>query len=239
MHPILEEFLEKWVWPTGAGAPGAKFRLRLTRKCLPGWEGTVKGILNGIQKELDSGSEEWKKRRAYSGYAIEGIQMSINQMCAQLLSVDIGDQEQYINLQRTRARQIWDECKHSKLHVDVLLENGWIKNERELMEIVPANTQHLNAYFGLSHSFENIHPMARAGQHYYNEAIAVLGIEAHLALVDDPMVRHENLSQRDEERMHFLQGKFQIDYYCTTPELERVVEDSVDWLMHQARGAAE
>ena len=56
--------------------------------------------------------------------------MSIKQMSGQLLSVDIADQERYIDLQRMRARQIWDECKHSKLHADVLLGKGWIKDER-------------------------------------------------------------------------------------------------------------
>ena len=39
MHPILEQFCDKWVWPTMPGAPGAEFRLRLTREqCLKGWE---------------------------------------------------------------------------------------------------------------------------------------------------------------------------------------------------------
>ena len=39
MHPILEEFCDKWVWPTMPGAPGAEFRLKLTReKCLKAWE---------------------------------------------------------------------------------------------------------------------------------------------------------------------------------------------------------
>ena len=32
MHPILDRFLDKWVWPTMPGAPGAEFRLRLTRR---------------------------------------------------------------------------------------------------------------------------------------------------------------------------------------------------------------
>jgi hypothetical protein len=26
MHPILDRFLDKWVWPTMPGAPGADFR---------------------------------------------------------------------------------------------------------------------------------------------------------------------------------------------------------------------
>ena len=39
MHPILEEFCDKWVWPTMPGAPGAEFRLKITREqCLKGWE---------------------------------------------------------------------------------------------------------------------------------------------------------------------------------------------------------
>ena len=39
MHPILEEFCDKWVWPTMPGAPGAEFRLKLTHeKCLAACE---------------------------------------------------------------------------------------------------------------------------------------------------------------------------------------------------------
>ena len=84
---------------------------------------------------MTTNDEDWKKDRALRGYAAEGVHMSIKQMSAQLLSVDIADQESYIDLQRMRARQIWDECKHSKLHADVLLGKGWIDDEHELMDI--------------------------------------------------------------------------------------------------------
>ena len=35
MHPILEEFLDKWVWPTMPGAPGAEFRLQADPREMP------------------------------------------------------------------------------------------------------------------------------------------------------------------------------------------------------------
>src|SRR5207302_1084078 len=117
MHEILEEFCDKWVWPTMPGAPGAEFRLKLTR----------------------------------------------------------------------------EQCV-----------KGWVKDERELMDIAQANVQPLPAYFGLSMMFPHIHPLARAAQNYYTEANACLGIMAYLKMVDDPLVRHEHLSQRDEELMHFM-----------------------------------
>jgi hypothetical protein len=237
MHPLLEEFLDKWVWPTAPGAPGAAFRWRLTKeKCLKGWEIGLQRSLSDIEKELPSADEEWKRQRALRGYAAEGVHMSIKQMSAQLLSVDIQDQEKYIDLQRMRARQVWDECKHSKLHADVLLGKGWVKDERELMHNALANVQPLPAYFGLSMMFPHIHPLARAAQNYYQEAIACLGIMASLRLVDDPLVRHEHLSQRDEELMHFMEGKFQIDMYCTTPETQKPVEEALDYLLHQVGG---
>jgi hypothetical protein len=162
--------------------------------------------------------------------------MSIKQMSAQLLSVDIGDQENLIDLQRMRARQIWDECKHSKLHADVLIGKGWVKDEKELMDIAQANVQPLPAYFGLSMMFPHIHPLARAAQNYYTEANACLGIMAYLKMVDDPLVRHEHLSQRDEELMHFMEGKFQLDFYCTTAESQHHVEDALGYLLHQIGG---
>ena len=157
-------------------------------------------------------------------------------MSAQLLSVGIPDQERYIDLQRMRARQVWDECKHSKLHADVLLGKGWVKTERELMDISAANAQPLPAYFGLSMMFPHIHPLARAAQNYYQEAIACLGIMCYLSRVEDPLVRHEHLSQRDEELMHFMEGKFQIDMYCGTPETQGPVEEALDYLRIQIGG---
>ena len=236
MHPILEQFLEKWVWPTAPGARGAPFRLRLTEeKCVKGWEVALQSSLAEIEKGLASGTEDWQRRVALGGYAGEGVQMSIKQMSAQLLSVNLTEQEQYIDLQRMRARQVWDECKHSKLHVEVLMAKGWIKDERELMQNPAAHTQPLPAYFGLSMMFPHIHPLARAAQHYFVEAIACLGIAAYLHLVDDPMVRHEHLSQRDEELMHFMEGKYKIDTYCTTPENQKPVEETLDFLLHRLR----
>ena len=238
MHPILEEFLDRWVWPTAPGTPGAAFRWRITKdKCIQGWEIALRRTVAEIEQQLSRPEDEgWKKDRALRGYAAEGVHMSIKQMSAQLLSVGIPDQERYIELQRMRARQIWDECKHSKLHADVLLGKGWVKQERDLMDIPQANAQPLPAYFGLSMMFPHIHPLARAAQNYYQEAIACLGIAAYLSLVDDPLVRHEHLSQRDEELMHFMEGKFQIDFYCGTPETQRPVEDALDYLRHQVGG---
>jgi hypothetical protein len=236
MHLLLEQFLEKWVWPTAPGAGGAPFRLRITEdKCLKGWEIALHSSLAEIEKGLASGSNDWQRRVALGGYAGEGVQMSIKQMSAQLLSVDLTEQEQYIDLQRMRARQVWDECKHSKLHAEVLMAKGWVKDERELMQNPVAHTQPLPAYFGLSMMFPHIHPLARAAQHYFVEAIACLGIAAYIHLVDDPMVRHEHLSQRDEELMHFMEGKYKIDTYCTTPENQQPVEDTLDFLLHRLR----
>jgi vacuolar-type H+-ATPase subunit B/Vma2 len=59
---------------------------------------------------------------------------------------------------------------------------------------------------------------------------------AYLDRVDDPLVRHEHLSQRDEELMHFMEGKFQIDFLCTTAETQKPVEDTLDYLLHQVGG---
>src|ERR1700682_151293 len=226
MHPILEQFLDKWVWPTMPGAPGAEFRLRLTREhCVKGWEISLQRTLAEIEEELGRKDEAWKKERALRGYAAEGVHMSIKQMSGQLLSVDIADQERYIDLQRMRARQVWDECKHSKLHVEVLMEKGWIKSERDLLDYPAPHLQPFPAYFDLSMMFPHIHPLARAAQHYFVEAIACLGIATYLSRVDDPMMRHEHLSQRDEELMHFMEGKYTIDTYCGRPEDQKPVED--------------
>ena len=96
--------------------------------------------------------------------------------------------------------------------------------------------QPLPAYFGMSMMFPHIHPLARAAQNYYQEANACIGIIAYLDRVDDPLVRHEHLSQRDEELMHFMEGKFQIDFLCATEETQKPVEDALDYLLHQVGG---
>ncbi|MGH7935133.1 MAG: hypothetical protein ACREQN_18480 [Candidatus Binataceae bacterium] len=200
MHPLLTEFLEKWVWPSAHGAPDAVFRQRVTgEKCFAGWALALGGSLREIEKGLANGDDGWKRQVAMGGYSGEGVQTSIKQMSAQLLSTDLSEKERYIDPQRMRARQVWDECKHSKLHAEVLMAKGWIKHERKLTENPAAHMQPLPAYFGLSMMFPHINSLARAAQHYFVEAIACLGISAYLSLVNDPMVRREHLSQRDEK----------------------------------------
>ena len=63
-----------------------------------------------------------------------------------------------------------------------------------------------------------------------------LGIMAYIKMVDDPLVVHEHLSQRDEELMHFMEGKYQLDFCCTTPEAQHHVEDALGYLLHQIGG---
>jgi hypothetical protein len=92
------------------------------------------------------------------GYAAEGPFMSLKQMSTQILSVEIDEQPKYIDLQRMRARQIWDEVKHGQLHADVLLRGGFIKREEELMDDPRANIQPRLSYFGLTAMFPHIHP---------------------------------------------------------------------------------
>jgi hypothetical protein len=157
--------------------------------------------------------------------------MSIKQMATQLLSVPLSMQERYIDLQRIRARQIWDEMKHGQLNADVLLRGGWITREEELMDDVRANAQDNLAYFGLTSMFAHIHPLARAAQNYFVEAIACLGIAATLQVVDDPLIRHQMRSQQLEERMHFMEGKYQLDAYALTPEEQAPVEEAFDFLL--------
>ena len=163
MQPILENFLEKWVYPTGFTGPGVDFRLLQTERCLPLWDKLVTQALQFAEKDFKSGSDEYKAVRARAGYAAEGPFMSLKQMSTQIVSVDIGEQPRYIDLQRMRARQIWDEVKHGQLHADVLLRGGWIK--------------------------------------------------------------------REEELMHFMEGKYQIDAYALTPEDQKPIEEVFDFLL--------
>jgi len=60
--------------------------------CLKGWEIALHSSLTEIEKGLASGSDDWQRRVALGGYAGEGVQMSIKQMSAQLLSVDLTEQ---------------------------------------------------------------------------------------------------------------------------------------------------
>ena len=134
MQPILRDFLDKWVYPTGFTGLGVEFRLRQTERCLPLWDKLVTQAIEFAEKDLNSGSDEYKAVRARAGYAAEGPFMSLKQMSTQILSVEIDEQPKYIDLQRMRARQIWDEVKHGQLHADVLLRGGFISREEELMD---------------------------------------------------------------------------------------------------------
>jgi hypothetical protein len=231
MQTILKNFLDKWVYPTGFSGPGVEFRWRQTERCLPLWDKLVTQALKSAEEDLKSGSDEYKAVRARAGYAAEGPFMSLKQMSTQILSVTIDQQANYIDLQRMRARQIWDEVKHGQLHADVLLRGGFIKREEELMDDARANLQPKLSYFGMTAMFPHIHPLARAGQHYYNESMACLGIAATLSVIDDDLVRHQLRSQEAEELMHFMEGKYQIDAYALTPEEQQPIQQVFDFLL--------
>jgi hypothetical protein len=205
--------------------------MRQTERCIPFWDKLVDQAIQSAQNDLKSGSDEYKAVRARAGYAAEGPFMSLKQMSTQILSVDVAEQPQYIDLQRMRARQIWDEVKHGQLHADVLLRGGWIKREEELMNDPRANTQPRLSYFGMTAMFPHTHTLARAGQHYYTESIACLGIAATLSVMDDSLVRHQMRSQQAEELMHFMEGKYQIDAYALTPEDQKPIEEVFDFLL--------
>ena len=231
MQPIPKNFLDKWVYPSGFTGPGVDFRLRQTERCIPAWDKLVTLALKNAEQDLKSGSNEYKAARARGGYAAEGPFMSLKQMSTQILSVTIDEQPRYIDLQRIRARQIWDEVKHGQLHADVLLRGGWIKREEELMDDAGANTQPRLSYFGMTAMFPHTHTLARAGQHYYTEAMACLGIWATLSVIDDPLVRHQLRSQEAEEMMHFMEGKYQMDAYALTPAEQKPIEEVFDFLL--------
>ena len=145
-------------------------------------------------------------------------------MSTQLLTVSIAEQEQYLDLLRMRARQLWDEVKHGSLHADVLIGGGGAKREAELMDEAQANYSGSRAYFGLTATFPRLHPLARAAQNYHTEAGAGLGIRCTLEVNKNPLAIHENLSQYYEELMHFMEGKYQMDMFCLTPEDQKPVE---------------
>ena len=230
-HPLVQEFLDAWVYPTGFSGPGVEFRLRMTERCLPVWNGATVRALKAGEADQRSAGDEWKIQRALAGYALEGPQMSIKQMATQLLSVSLDQQERFIDLQRMRARQLWDEMKHGQLNADVLLRGRWVAREDDLMEDVRANAQDNLAYFGLTSMFAHIHPLARAAQNYFVEGIACLTIAAALQVIEDPLIRHQMRSQQLEELMHFMEGKYQLDALALTSEDQRPIEEAFDFLL--------
>jgi hypothetical protein len=234
VHPILDEWLEQWVWPTPFRGPGIDFRMRITtERLIPVWNRIVHQALERAKK-LEESFNQGDYSGALGGYSGEGPRMSMNQMSTQLLSVPIAEQEKYLDLLRMRARQLWDEVKHGSLHADVLILGGHVKRETELMEEAAANFRGSRSYFGLTASFPHIHPLARAAQNYHTEAGACLGIRCTLEVNEHPLAIHENLSQYYEEMMHFMEGKYQMDMFCLTPEDQRPVEEALDYLLSPA-----
>lgn len=230
-HPILEEWLEQWVWPTPFKGPGVDFRMRITKeRLIPVWNKIVVRALEGA-KATEESYNAGDYTRALGGYSAEGPRMSMNQMSTQLLSVPIEQQEEYLDLLRMRTRQLWDEVKHGSLHADVLILGGHAKSETGLMEEARANYSGSRGYFGLTATFPHIHPLARASQNYATEAGACLGIKCSLEVNKNPLAIHENLSQHPEEMMHFMEGKYQMDMFCLTPEDQRPVEEALDFLL--------
>ena len=80
MDPLLKDFLDKWVYPTGFSGAGVDFRLRQTKRCIPLWDKLVTQAIEVAEKDLKAENDEWKAVRARAGYAAEGPFMSIKQM---------------------------------------------------------------------------------------------------------------------------------------------------------------
>ena len=231
MHPILETFYKKWVEPTGFSGPGYDFRMEQTERLIPVWEGTVTFLAEQAEKDTVKPTDEHRRKEAYWGYAAEGPQMSLKQMASQVLAISIPAQEKFIDLQRLRSRHIWDEVKHGQLHADCMLRGGFIKDETEMMDIHDANAQPMLSYFGLTSMFPHTHPLGRAAQNYLFEGSACLMIACVLEYTDDEILRHQNYSQRDDELMHFLEGKYQFDAYALTPEDQQPIIEALDYLL--------
>lgn len=231
MHPILESFYKQWIVPTGFSGPGYEFRMRQTERLIPFWEHVIGALDDKAIKNVQNPTDEYRKKEAYWGYAGEGPQMSLKQMATQVVAISIPQQEKYIDLQRMRSRQIWDELKHGQLHADCMLRAGFIKDEAEMMDIHDANAQPLLSYFGLTSMFPHTHPLGRCAQHYLFEGSACLMILATLEHTNDELLRHQNFSQLAEERMHFMEGKYQIDAYALTPEDQQPIVDALDYLL--------
>ena len=117
------------------------------------------------------------------------------------------------------------------LHADVLILGHHAETETALMNETKANFSGSRGYFGLTATFPLIHPLARASQNYATEAGACLGIKCSLLVNKHPLAIHENLSQQPEEMMHFMEGKYQMDMFCLTPEEQRPVEEALDFLL--------
>ena len=230
LHPITEEWLNDWVWPTPFRGPGVDFRMKLTKeRMVERWNQRVIRVLEGVER-MDTGWDRGEFAPAFAGYCSEGPGHSLNQMCTQLLSVSISDQEDYLDLLRMRARQVWDEVKHGGLHGDVLIRGGQAQKETDLMEEPRANFQGSRSYFGMVAMFPHMHPLARAASNYYVEAGACLGIRAILESSKHSLSIHENLSQYYEEIMHFMEGKYQMDMYCLTEAEQKPVVEALDFL---------
>jgi hypothetical protein len=79
VDPLLKDFLDKWVYPTGFSGAGVDFRLRQTKRCIPLWDKLVTQAIEVAEKDLKAENDEWKAVRARAGYAAEGPFMSIKQ----------------------------------------------------------------------------------------------------------------------------------------------------------------
>lgn len=105
-----DETFEQWSLRTSdIWRLGWIFACARPKRCLPLWDKLVVQAISAAENDLKSGSDEYKAGRARGGYAAEGPFMSLKQMSTQILSVEMSKQPKYIDLQRMRAQQIWDE----------------------------------------------------------------------------------------------------------------------------------
>jgi hypothetical protein len=134
MQPILKDFLDIWVYPSGFSGPesiSACVKPSVVSRSGTSWLARQFNSRRMISSQAATSPKPFARGPATPP---RDLLCRSSRCRRQILSVAIDEQSQYVDLQRMRARQIWDEVKHGQLHADVLLRGGWIEREEELMD---------------------------------------------------------------------------------------------------------
>src|SRR2546425_13378746 len=87
IHPILEAWLNDWVWPTPFTGPGVDFRMRLTRERLvPVWNRIVLRALEGAPA-TEAKDNRGEYPNAFCGESRGRAPTCLKQKSTQLLAV--------------------------------------------------------------------------------------------------------------------------------------------------------
>lgn len=202
---------------------GRDFRQAIDEKYTPVWK-ELDDVYKALVDRANQLGDRFLSRLLPQLWRFEAYQ--VKAVGVWILSIQNQRDGKYRDLQRMLARQNLDEMKHTRIYADCCIDKGWVKSEYELVlspysQMVPAWASHL----GSMDILEHYPPPVMAAHQYLSEGNALRIFRAFARGLKDPRAAVTWGCQEADESRHVGIGRYAIDKYADTTE----IQDQIWW----------